>query len=120
MRKRALQLLAQVRPRLNALLAARLIEQTEWREANSQILFTNGGAQRIHELKHKAAPLLRRTTIPIRPLIDIRAEELLRQVSIPTMQLHPIEARFDSSLCSLAVVLNCALDVFDAEFDWRV
>jgi hypothetical protein len=81
----ALQLLAQVRPRLDALLAARLVEETEWREPDSQILLPNGSGKRIHELKHKSAPLLRRSTIRIRALIDIRAEELLRQVSIPTM-----------------------------------
>lgn len=77
-----LELLAQVGPGLQALLATSLVEQSERRQPNREVLLADRLGQLVHQLQDEAATLLGGTAILIRPLVDVGAEELFRQVPI--------------------------------------
>lgn len=114
---RALQLLGEMRPSLKALLATGLVEQTERREANGQVLLADCLGQLVHELEDEATPFLRRAAVLVRALVNVRAEELLWEISVSAVQFDPVEAGFEGCPGRLAVVLDCALDVLDRELD---
>ncbi|KUI57632.1 hypothetical protein VP1G_10944 [Cytospora mali] len=99
-RQLPLELPAQVAPGLEALLAARLVEQAEGREPDGQAVLADLGGQRVHELEHEGAPPLRAAAVGVRPLVDVGREELLREVPVAGVQLHAVEARANTSLGS--------------------
>lgn len=118
---RLLQLLAEEGPGFHALLAAGLIEQTEGRQTDGQVLFADGLGQLIHQFQDEAAALLRRAAILISPLVDVGAEELLREISIATVQLDTVEANFHRRRGRSAEVLDCLLDMRHGQLDgWMV
>jgi len=112
-----LQTPTQMRPRLDPLLSPRLVKQPKRTQPNSHVLLPNRLRQLIHELQDKRAPLLRRTPILIGPFIDIRAEELLRQVPVRAVDLNTVEADRHRVLRGPAVVLDRPFDVRHGELD---
>lgn len=120
MGKSPLQLATQMRPGFETLLATRLVEQTKRRQADRQILLADGLRKRIHELHDEPASLLRCPTIVIRALVGVRQQELLRQISVSTVDLDAVESDLHCRARCATVVLDCLLDVVDRQLDGRV
>lgn len=117
---RLLQAAAEMRPRLDALFAACLVEEPERREPDREVLLANCPRELIHQLQDEAAAFRRRAAVVVRPLVDVRAEELLRQIAVAGMEFDAIEADLHGGAGDVAVILDGALDMGDGQFHRRM
>lgn len=120
MRMRLFQALAEEGPSLDSLFSTRLVEQSKRREPDRQVILAHRPDKSIHELENEAAAVLRRPAVLIGALVDVRAEELLGQVAVSSVQLDAVKADLHGRLGSLAVVADGLLDMRHAQLDWRV
>lgn len=119
-RQRALELAAQVAPGLEALLAARLVEEAEGREPDREVLLADGRGQFPHQLQHEPAALLDAAAVVVRPPVAVGIQELLGQVAVGAVQLDPVEPGLHGCLGRPAVVLDRLLDLGHGHFYGRV
>ena len=117
---RLFQRLTQVRPGLDTLVATSLVEQTERRQPDRQVVLADGLRNGVHEFQDEPASLLRCTAIVICALVDVGHQELLGQISIAAVNLDTVESNVHSRARRATVVLDCALDVLDGQLDGRV
>jgi hypothetical protein len=73
----------------------------EWRNPNRSFLSTYRGDNSIHNFKGKSEPVGERAAVGIRAIVDIIMDKGIKQVSICTMDLNAIKARFDCISCGL-------------------
>src|SRR3569833_3256878 len=96
-----------------------VVEYTERRDTDAELLLTHGLDDGVGNLEHEAQAVLNRAAVAVFTLVCVGADELLEQIAVYNVELDAVEARRQSALRRMYVFFERVAEILLRHSFWN-